>query len=43
MDVLLSITLLTLERIAMEDRGNGVARRMRHFRASTCRLRNKRI
>ena len=31
LDVLLSKTLLTLERIAMQHRGNGVAGRMRYF------------
>ena len=40
MDVLLSKTLLTLERIAMQHRGNGVAGRMRYFiiRARECTL-----
>ena len=40
MDVLLSKTLLTLERIAMQHRGNGVNGRMRYFiiRARECTL-----
>ena len=40
MDILLSKTLLTLERIAMQHRGNGVAGRMRYciIRARECTL-----